>query len=120
MPEHSAGTETVSVAPRARNFWIYRRQGIRIEISPDRKFWCLWLCSSTTSIDRIRCSITLSGDVPEADASGQCTDCGSLNVMEPAYWGANFPPPFAQVTYRGTVVVDRQTYPISGTIVYSK
>jgi hypothetical protein len=119
MPEHSAGSETVSVSPRTRNFFFYRSMGISIEISPERHWWCLWLCSSTTSIDQIRCTISLSGNAGEAEANGQCTNCGSLNIMGPSFWGFNVPKPYEQVRYQGVVVIDKQSYSFEGNIVYS-
>ena len=117
MPEHSVGGETIVVSPRSRNFFFYRSQGVSIEVSPERHWWCLWLCSSTTSIDLIQCAINLSGLAPDADANGQCSDCGSLNVMGPAFWGFNIPQPFQRVTYSGIVQINGERFPISGSIV---
>ena len=119
MPLSNAGSETVSVTPRTRNLFFYRSMGISVEISPETHWWCLWLCSSTTSIDRIRCHIELSGLAGEASANVECANCGSLNVMGPSFWGFNVPKPYEQVHFRGEAVVEGKTFPFEGDIVYS-
>jgi hypothetical protein len=119
MPVHDVGGEKVVVSTRSQNFFIYRRQGISIEVSPKKNWWCLWLCSSTKKIDRIEASIQLTGIAAPAEASGQCSNCGSLNVMGPAFWGFNVPNAYQQVSYRGSVRIKGQSFPISGSMVYS-
>jgi hypothetical protein len=118
MPVHNVGGEEIVVAPRSQNFFLYRRQGISINVSPKRRIWCLWLCSSTTNIDRIECSILLSGLAQEAEAAKQCTNCGSLNIMGPAFWGVNIPQAYQRVEYRGRVQIKGEEFSITGSIVY--
>lgn len=118
MPVHEVGGESVEVSTRTRNFFFYKSQGIRIEVSPERHWWCLWLCSTTKEIDLIQCSIILSDSGEPAEASGSCEDCGDLNVMGPSFWGFNFPWPYARVAYQGVVQIDGERYSISGTILY--
>lgn len=117
MPVHNVGGEEVVVSPKSRNYYVYRRQGVAVEVSPDRHWWCAWLCSSTKKIDFIECSITLTG-LSEATATDSCEDCGKLSVMGPTFWGVNIPQPFDLVAYRGTVRIEGEVFPISGSMQY--
>lgn len=118
MPEHAAGRETVVVATRTQNLFFFRRQGVGIEISPDRQWWCLWLCSRTKDVERIACDIVLQGVAEEARASGECQDCGDLNVNGPSFFGFRIPEPYQSVLYSGSVTNDDGTFSFTGTIVY--
>jgi hypothetical protein len=118
MAVFNVGSQSVVVSTRSQNYWFFRKQGIKIEVSPDRHWWCLWLCSSTTSIDAIQCYIHLTGVAPDADATNKCSSCGSLDVMGPAFWGLSVPQPFQSVAFEGTVQISGTRYPISGTLVY--
>lgn len=118
MAVHELGGEEIEVTPRSRYYWFYRRQGVAIEVSPSRHWWCAWLCSTTTEIDEIRCTIVLSGDVADHEASGSCRDCGRLNVMGPAFWGAGVPQHYRQARYAGTVRIEGSAYEIAGSVLY--
>jgi hypothetical protein len=118
MPVHNAGSEEIVVSPRSQNFFLYRRQGISIQVSPKRRPWCLWLCSSTKNIDRIEGSVLLSGLAQETEAANQCTNCGSMNIMGPSFWGINIPQAYQKVDYRGSVQIKGQEFSFTGAIVY--
>jgi hypothetical protein len=113
------GGKTIQVNTRSVYYWFYRSQGVSIEVDPERHWWCLWVCTTTSDIDRIQCSIVLTGFAQEAQASGACNGCGSLNVMGPGYWGLGVPQGFQRVTYTGTVQINRITYPIGGAMLYT-
>jgi len=119
MAVHQAGSESIEVSPRSRNFFFYRRMGVRIEVSPRRKWYCLWLCSKTTKIDSISCDAVLQGLDGTAQISDSCTNCGSLNVMGKKFWGIYVPKPYDAGRYSGVVVVEGVRYPIEGSFVYS-
>jgi len=98
---------------------VYKSQGVKIQVSPDSHWWCLWLCSSTDDIDQISCSIVLhSSLVPDTEAKGSCTNCGDLSVDGPASWGFSGPWPYATVDYSGTARIDGTTYPFEGSLVF--
>lgn len=118
MAVHELGGEKIEVTPRSRYYWFYRRQGVSIEVSPSRHWWCAWLCTTTTEIDEIRCSIVLSGNVADHEASGSCSDCGRLNVMGPPFWGAGVPQPYQQARYAGTVRIEGRAHEIAGSVLY--
>ena len=118
MAVHDVGGEKIEVTPSSKYYWFYRRQGILVEISPKRKWWCAWLCSSTTEIDEIRCSIVLSGVVPDHETSGNCSKCGNLRVMGPAYWGASVPKAYLQARYAGSVRIRGNVYTINGSVIF--
>ena len=118
MPEHSVGGETCVVSAYSRNLFYYRRQGVSVDISPDRQWWCLWLCSRTVKVDRIDIAIVLDGIVGQAEASDDCDSCGDLRVAGPSFWGFRFGEPYQQVSYRGMITVAGDRFPVSGTIVY--
>src|SRR5438876_1317909 len=52
---YNFGGQTVSVTPRSVYYWFYRSQGVSIEVSPERHWWCLWICTTTTDVDAIQC-----------------------------------------------------------------
>lgn len=119
MAVHQLGGEDVVVVAASKYYWFYRRQGIAIEISPSRNWWCLWLCSDTKKIDLINCSIILSGITADAEASGSCSNCGGLKVWGPSYWGASVPAAYLQARYNGSVRIKGQTYAFNGAIIYT-
>jgi hypothetical protein len=111
------GGLTVVVVPRSVFAFFFRQQGVSIQVNPETHWWCLWLCASTTSVQKISASITLSG-ANVAHATGQCTNCGSLNVMGPTYWGINVPKAFERVAWSGTIRANSVTYPLSGAALF--
>ncbi len=119
MAVHQLGGESVQVTAASRYFWFHRRQGVAIEISPSRNWWCLWLCSNTKEIDRIECSIVLSGVTANAEASRSCNNCGSLTVWGPSFWGFSVPAAYQQAKYHGTVRINRQNHGFEGVVIYS-
>jgi hypothetical protein len=88
-------------------------QGITVKVDPKRKWYCLWLCSTSSEVDRIQASIELQGPVVQpAQAQGECNDCGSLRVTGPQWTGNAVP--YAQVTYGGQIVDGDSVGPFSG------
>ena len=113
----TAGTLAIVVVPKDSNWFFYRRQGITVEVAPDSHWWCLWLCTTTTTVDRITATAYMSG-ASTAVAQGSCTSCGSLDVMGPAYWGFNVPRAYDRVSWSGTITVHGMTYGFSGAALY--
>jgi hypothetical protein len=111
------GGLTLSVVPRSIFAFFFRQQGVSIQINPETHWWCLWLCSSTTNVQKISASIALGG-ANVAHAADHCTNCGSLNVMGPGYWGINFPKAYEKVAWSGTIRANSVTYSFSGTGLY--
>ena len=107
------GGLTVVVVPRSVFLFVFRQQGVSIQVNPETHWWCLWLCASTTNVQQISASIALSG-ANVAHATDQCTNCGSLNVMGPTYWGINVPKAFERVGWSGTIRANGVTYQFSG------
>ena len=119
MAVHEVGGQSVEVTAKSTYYWFYRRQGISVKVSPRRHWWCLWLCSSTTEIDAIRCTAVLSGVVADYEATGSCTECGSLSIMGPSFWGGSVSQAYQQARYEGNVTIDGQSHSISGSITFS-
>ena len=68
----------------------------------------------------IECPILLkSALVPDAEATGSCTDCGDLTVDGPASYGFSGPWPYDSVEFKGTVRIDGSGYGFAGVLVYS-
>jgi hypothetical protein len=114
----AVGGQQVVVEPKNQYYFVFHRQGISIEITPVTHWWCAWLCSSTTSVDQIECSITLSGVTADIQAGGTCSDCGSMDVVGPSYWGYRVPAAYTQVGYSGRVRINGQGYEISGSFIF--
>jgi hypothetical protein len=119
MAVHQLGGESVQVTTASRYYWFHRRQGVAIEISLSRNWWCLWLCSNTKKVERIECAIVLSGITANAEASGSCNNCGSLKVWGPSYWGLGVPAAYQQARYRGTVRIKGQGYAFEGVVIFT-
>jgi hypothetical protein len=107
------GGLTVVVLPRNVFAFFFRQQGVSIQVNPESHWWCLWLCSTTTSVEKISAAILLTG-ANVAHASGQCINCGSLNVMGPNYWGFNVPNAFQRVGWTGAIQAHGVSYPFQG------
>jgi hypothetical protein len=115
MAQFELGGETIVVSAKSRYYWFYRRQGLSIQVSPKSHWWCLWLCTDTTEIDAIRCSVVLTSEVvSNYEASGSCTDCGGLTIWGPKYWGASVPQAYSAARYDGVAVIDDVPYPFNG------
>jgi hypothetical protein len=115
VSQFELGGERVVVRSKSRYFWFYRRQGLSVEVSPDSHWWCLWLCTTTTEVDSIRCSMVLTSDVlSDCETSKSCSDCGSLTLWGPAMYGAGVPQAYQTVRYSGAVVISGVAYPFSG------
>lgn len=112
---HQAGDRRVEVTKRDQNLFFTRRQGVSIKVDPKRKWWCVWLCTTTTKVDGISGSIGLTGPGGEASAEGSCDDCGSKDVMGPRFWGFNVPRAYDRVSYRVLIRDDGQSFSFSGT-----
>jgi hypothetical protein len=118
-PIYDRGGESVDVNARNLYLWVYRSQGISVEISPDRHWWCLWICTTTTDVDSIQFTILLEGQVlPPVRASASCTNCGSMNVVGWSGWGAGVPQAYQRVTYNGTVKIKGVPYAIEGVTLF--
>lgn len=118
MTVFALGGQQVVVDPKNQYFFFFRRQGISIQISPKTHWWCAWLCSSTTNVDAIECSANLTGITGGFQASGECSDCGSLDVMGPSFWGFGVPAAYGEVSYKGTVRIDGRGYEFGGSSVF--
>jgi hypothetical protein len=115
VTDFNLGGERIEVRAKSRYYWFYRKQGLSIRVSPESHWWCLWLCSSTTDVDSIRCSAVLtSNTVADYETSGSCSDCGSLTLWGPTYWGAGVPQAYQTVRYSGSAVINGEAYPFSG------
>ena len=115
MTDFNFGGERIEVRAKSRYFWFYRRQGLSIQVSPHSHWWCLWFCSSTTDVNSIRCSgVLTSTTVAEYEIDGSCSDCGSLTLWGPAFWGAAVPQAYQTVRYSGTIVIKGEAYEFSG------
>jgi hypothetical protein len=110
----TAGGLAIAVAPSDENFWFFRRQGISVSINPETHWWCLWLCSTTTNVEHISASITLAGGAGYVGASEQCSNCGSLSVWGPSYWGFGVPQAYQVVYWYGLVQANHSYYPFQG------
>jgi hypothetical protein len=99
---------------------FYKRQGVEVKIDPSSHWWCLWLCDSTDSVDRISCTAELRA-VLEGDATveGTCSSCGDLTVKSGASWGVSAPWLYQRADFQGTVVVDGATYAFKGDVLYT-
>lgn len=113
MPQYHFGGETVVLSPRDVNYLIARQQGVTIEVSPQRHWWCLWLCSTTNSIQSIECAITLNGpSAPSISEGTSCTKCGSLSVWGPVRWGFLPPQDYCQVHVDAILRINNTNYEI--------
>lgn len=111
------GGLNVVVIPNSSWWFFWASWGVSIKVNPESHWWCLWLCSSTTNVERITASIALTG-ANFAHGYGQCTNCGSMNVMGPTYWGYAVPNPFERVAWYGTIQVHGATYPFQGAALF--
>lgn len=120
MPRHSIGGATIDVSDGSSYYWFYRRQGISIEIEPERKWYCLWLCTAASDdADEIECSVTLRGGaVRDHHTSESCSNCDGLDVMGPAYWGASVPQAYGAADYNLSVEIDGEYGQFSGTVLF--
>ena len=118
MPVHQAAGEKIEVTPRSLNLYFYRRMGVRIEVSPKRSPWCLWLCSTTKSVDEIAGEATLQGLAQPAIRTGSCSDCGSLNVMSKRFFGIGVPKPYDSATYSIRVTMAGQGFSFAGSVIF--
>lgn len=115
MTDFNLGGERIEVRAKSRYYWFYRRQGLSIRVSPESHWWCLWLCGSTTDVDAIRCSAVLtSTTVADYETSGSCSDCGSLALWGPKFYGLGVPQAYQTVRYSGSVVIDGEAHSFSG------
>jgi hypothetical protein len=116
--QSTAAGLAIAVAPSDQNYWFFRRQGISISINPETHWWCLWLCSTTTNVEHISASITLGGGAGYVGESGQCSNCGSLSVWGPTYWGIGWnvsvPQAYQVVYWYGLVQANHAYYPFQG------
>ena len=127
MPTFNLGGQRIEVFHTTRGFIWSRSDGITVQVSPERHWWCLWLCQSTTSIERIQASVMLSslpdpntGAVQTANGSASCVNCGSLDVMGPSTFRFPSPPPqvFHSATFSGSVTIHGSAFPFSGTLTF--
>ena len=118
MPVHQLGGRDIEVSPRSVNLFFYRSQGVSIKVSPQRKWYCLWLCSSTTTVDAISGTVNLSGLAAPASGSASCRRCGDLNVMGPNFWGVNVPQPYQRAQYEGVVRIGGTDHGFTGTVLF--
>lgn len=118
MSVHNIGGERVVVTPIDRNWFFYRTQGISVEVSPRRRWWCLWICTTTTDVDSIQCFINLTGAVKRANANDSCADCGSLTVTGPDFWGFSVPRAFDRVSYSGSIKKGSSTFSFEGSEIF--
>ncbi len=127
MPAHDIGGQHVEVSHKTGGFLWWRSDGITIQISPERHWWCLWLCSSTTRIDAIRGSMVLStppdpntGTVHTEQGNASCQNCGGLDVMGTTV--ASFPAPprqvFHFVTYNLSITVHGAVFSAAGSFSF--
>ncbi len=115
MPEYHFGGETVVLSIRDANYIIVRRQGVTIEVSPQRHWWCLWLCVTHTTVQLIECSATFNGPSAPSIAKGNsCTQCGSLGVWGPARAGFLPPQDYCQVHVDAALRIKNNNYEIHG------
>jgi hypothetical protein len=124
MPTHALGGEQVAVAAKTSSYFWTRSDGVSIEVSPVRPWWCLWLCTSKTKVDSITCAITLTNradpSVAPVTAQNTCTNCDSLDVMGPTRWGFPKPPDkiFNFITYQGSVTIRGIRFGFSGSFAF--
>ena len=116
---YERGGEQIVVEAENNYYFLYRKQGISIQVAPTTHWWCAWLCTSTTKIDRISFRVELTGPTGDYAASGECNNCGSLDVMGPSYWGYSVPAAYSRASYAGTVRIKGETYEIDGVALYS-
>ena len=117
--ELKCAVETIVITPVDRNYFIYRRQGVVLNVSSKSPpWWCFWCSPTTTPMDRIECAIGLVGLARDASAQGSCTNCGSLEVMGPAFWGVHVPQPYQSVTYSVVTRKGGQSCQLSDTELY--
>ncbi len=112
---HQEFGHNIVVNPKSQNFFFARRQGVSIDIDPQSHWWCLWLCSSTTSIDALSCTTALSGLAPAQTASGSCTSCGSLSVMASWFFGFNVPQAFSRADSKVSGTINGQKFEFADT-----
>ena len=127
MPTFNLGGQHIEVAHTTQGFIWTRSDGITIRASPERHWWCLWLCQTTTAIDRIQASVRLSslpdpntGSAQTATGSASCVNCGSLDVMGPSSFSFPSPPPqiFHFATFNGSVTIHGTTFSFSGSLTF--
>jgi len=123
MAVHHLGGKDIQVDTTDYSFPIsifYRQPGITIQVNPSTHWYCLWLCSSTDTIDAIACDIQLSGpSVSPGEGQGSCRNCGDLTVRGPSWGGFRVPNPYTSVSYKGTVKIDGATYAFDGLLNFS-
>jgi hypothetical protein len=116
--EHSVGAHKLVVEGKDNNFFISRSQGISMSVSPTRPWWCLWLCTtSTTNAEVLNGRAALSG-LQFDNSANSCSNCGGLDVVGPTYWGMNVPRPYSRAEYSASIRIDGTTFEVSGVILY--
>jgi hypothetical protein len=123
MPVFELGGKEVHVEPWS-TWWplsiFYKQQGVEVKISPDRHWWCLWLCETTDDVERIGCEARLSGALaPDATLEGECSSCGDLTLRSAASWGVSAPWLYQRADFSGSITVDRNSYPFRGSVLYT-
>src|SRR5207244_13412794 len=117
------GRKEVHVQP-AQASWplsiVYKQQAVEVQISPERHWWCLWLCTSTDDVDKISCTAQLRA-VLEGDATieGECSSCGDLTNSSNASWGVSAPWLYQRADFSGAVVISGKGYPFEGSVLYT-
>jgi hypothetical protein len=118
MPVHNVGGEEIVVRLALKISFYTADRVFQLTFLQSVEYGASGFVLPRQNIDRIECSILLSGLAQEAEAANQCTNCGSMNIMGPAFWGVNIPQAYQRVEYRGRVQIKGEEFSITGSIVY--
>lgn len=119
MTVFDLGGQRVVVSAKTRYYYVYRRQGLTVQVNPKSHWWCAWQCTTHTEIDSIRCRIELIADgVVDHVANGGCSDCGKMALWGPAMYGFSVPAKYQSVRYSGVAVIDDDSFPFNGVEFY--
>jgi hypothetical protein len=92
MPTYSFQGYDVHVDFSDQNFFLFRRQGVSINIEKSHSWWCPWCggCNKN-EIDTIQATASLRGLAGGYVDTQACGHCCSLGIYAPWYYGVNVP-----------------------------
>ena len=91
-----------------------------MKVDPERHWWCLWICQSTTDVEKIECAAELSSAIaPPAQISSSCTRCGDLVIRSASSWGYSAPWLYQRADFSVSVTIGGQGYSVKGELLYS-
>ena len=123
MTQFQLGGHDVQVEPWT-TWWpasiFNKQQGVEVKVDPERHWWCLWICQSTTDVDKIECAAELSSAIAQpAQISSSCTSCGDLVIRSASSWGYSAPWLYQRADFSASVTIEGQGYSVKGELLYS-